>query len=126
MKLSDARAIAMITVSDRKVAEPFYAGTLGLKQLPGDGFAALFDIGGTLLRVTEVPGHQAGPHPVLGFQVDDIASAVAGLKARGVAMNIYEGLGQDDAGVWTAPDKSCKVAFFNDPDGNALSVTQYL
>ena len=126
MPLADARAVAMITVKDRKVAEPFYADTLGLKQLPGDGFAALFDIGGTRLRLTEVPGYEAAPYPVLGFEVADIKAAVDGLKAKGITMNIYEGLGQDGDGIWTAPDNSCKVVFFNDPDGNGLSLTQNL
>jgi catechol 2,3-dioxygenase-like lactoylglutathione lyase family enzyme len=126
MPLADARAVAMINVKDRKAAEPFYADTLGLKQLPGDGFAALFDIGGTRLRLTEVPGYEAAPYPVLGFEIPDIKAAVDGLKAKGVTMNIYEGLGQDSDGIWTAPDDSCKVVFFNDPDGNGLSLTQNL
>lgn len=126
MSIANARPVAMINVADRKTAEPFYADTLGLKQLPGDGFAALFDIGGTRLRLTEVPGYSASLYPVLGFEVDDIQSAVEGLKAKGVTMNIYEGLGQDENGIWTAPDNSCKVVFFNDPDGNGLSLTQNL
>lgn len=126
MPLTDARPVAMINVKDRAVAEPFYADTLGLTPLPGDGFAALFDISGTRLRLTQVPGYSASPYPVLGFEVDDIKAAVDALKAKGVAMSIYEGLGQDEDGIWTAPDSSCKVAFFNDPDGNGLSMTQNL
>jgi catechol 2,3-dioxygenase-like lactoylglutathione lyase family enzyme len=126
MPLADARPVAMITVKDRKVAEPFYADTLGLRQMPSDGFAALFDIAGTRLRLTEVPSYEAAPYPVLGFEVSDIKAAVDGLKAKGVTMNIYEGLGQDEDGIWTAPDNSCKVVFFSDPDGNGLSLTQNL
>jgi len=126
MPLADARPVAMINVKDRKVAEGFYADTLGLRQLPGDGFAALFDLGGTRMRLTEVPGYSASPYPVLGFEVSDIKNAVDALKAKGVTMNIYEGLGQDEDGIWTAPDNSCKVVFFNDPDGNGLSLTQNL
>lgn len=126
MPLGQARAVAMITVRDRAAAEHFYGETLGLARLPGDGFAAVFDIGGTQLRVTEVPTFTASAHPVLGFEVDDIAAAARALAARGAAMTIYDGLGQDADGVWTAPDGSCKVAFFSDPDGNALSLTQTL
>ena len=124
MPLADARPIAMITTSDRKAAEAFYAGTLGLRRKGDDGFAALFDLAGVTLRLTEGPGYTAPPHPVLGWDVPDIDSAVAALTANGVAMNVYEGLGQDERGIWTAPDSSCKVAFFNDPDGNGLSLTQ--
>ncbi len=76
------------------------------------------------LRVTEVPGHLASAHPVLGWQVPDIAATVRALAAKGVAMTIYEGMGQDALGIWTSPDGAAKVAFFADPDGNGLSLTQ--
>jgi hypothetical protein len=56
--------------------------------------------------------------------VNDIEATVEALSANGVSFNIYEGLGQDPLGIWTAPDGSCKVAFFNDPDGNGLSLTE--
>lgn len=124
MPLTDARPVAMVTTSDRKLAEPFYGETLGLSRLPGDDFAALFDLAGVKLRLTEVPGYTASPYPVLGWEVPDIEAAVGELGAKGVTMNVYEGLGQDALGIWTAPDGSCKVAFFNDPDGNGLSLTQ--
>ncbi len=126
MPLTDARPIAMITTKDRTIAEAFYGDTLGLKRLPGDDFAALFDMAGVQLRLTEVPGYEASAWPQLGWQVEDIEAAVAALAAKGVTMNIYEGLGQDERGVWTAPDGACKVVFFNDPDGNGLSLTQVL
>ena len=126
MPLADARPIAMITTADRKAAEPFYAGTLGLPSKGDDGFAALFDLAGVTLRLTEVPGYTAPAHPVLGWEVPDIEAAVAALGERGVAMTQYEGLGQDALGIWTAPDGSGKVAFFSDPDGNGLSLAQIL
>ena len=124
MPLADARPVAMITTRDRKAAEAFYADTLGLDRAGDDGFAALFDLAGTTLRLTEVPGYTAAPYPVLGWDVTDIDEVVAELGERGVTMNVYEGLGQDERGIWTAPDGSCKVVFFNDPDGNGLSLTQ--
>ncbi|HYW17325.1 MAG TPA: VOC family protein [Allosphingosinicella sp.] len=126
MPLADARPIAMIATADRKAAEPFYADTLGLTRKGHDGFAALFDLAGVTLRLTEVPGYAAPPTPVLGWEVRDLEDTVAALAARGVTMNVYEGLGQDERGIWTAPDGSCKVAFFHDPDGNGLSLTQTL
>jgi catechol 2,3-dioxygenase-like lactoylglutathione lyase family enzyme len=126
MPLADARPVAMITTADRKAAEPFYADILGLPRKGDDGFAALFDLAGTTLRLTEVPGYTAPLTPVLGWEVDDMAAAVGALTANGVKMNVYEGLGQDELGIWTAPDGRCKVAFFNDPDGNGLSLTQVL
>ncbi len=124
MPLADARPVAMIVTSDRKTAEPFYADTLGLTRTGDDGFAALFESGGIALRLTEVPDHKPAPHPVLGWEVADIAAAVRTLADTGVAMTVYPGLGQDAQGIWTAPDGSCKVAFFPDPDGNLLTLTQ--
>jgi catechol 2,3-dioxygenase-like lactoylglutathione lyase family enzyme len=124
MSLADARPVAMIVTADRARAEPFYADTLGLRRTGDDGFAALFDLAGVPLRLTQVPGHAASPHPVLGWEVDDMDAVVDALAAAGVAMTVYEGLGQDAKGIWTAPDGSCRVAFFADPDGNVLSLTQ--
>jgi catechol 2,3-dioxygenase-like lactoylglutathione lyase family enzyme len=124
MPLADAPPIAFIVTRDRKVAEPFYGETLGLRRLPGDDFAALFDLAGVKLRLTEVAAHAPAQHPVLGWQVADIAAAVQALSAKGVAMTIYEGLGQDELGIWTSPDGAAKVAFFPDPDGNVLSLTE--
>lgn len=126
MPLTDSKPIAMITTADRKKAEAFYGETLGLRSLGDDGFAALFDLAGVTMRLTEVPGYSAAAWPLLGWDVEDIEAAVTQLTAKGVTMNIYEGLGQDSRGIWTAPDGACKVAFFNDPDGNGLSLTQVL
>ena len=124
MSLAGARPVAMICTRDRKAAEPFYADALGLPRLGDDGFAALFDLDGVTLRLTEIPDHAPGPHPVLGWQVDDMEAAVDALTANGVVMSIYPGLGQDEKGIWTAPGGAAKVAFFSDPDCNGLSLTQ--
>lgn len=124
MPLADARPVAIILTRDRKRAEPFYAETLGLRRLAGDPFAAVFDLAGVKLRLTEVPGHQASPHPVLGWEVPDIEAAVDALVAAGVVFTIYDGMGQDARGIWTSPDGAARVAFFSDPDGNGLSLTQ--
>ena len=123
MPLAAATPVAFVVTRDRKTAEPFYGETLGLRRLPGDAFAAVYDLAGVPLRLTEVPGHAPSPHPVLGWQVADIEAAVDALAARGIRFSIYEGMGQDPRGIWTGPD-GAKVAFFADPDGNGLSLTQ--
>ena len=124
MPLADARPIAFVIARDRKAAEAFYGETLGLRRLPGDDFAAVYDLAGVPLRLTEVPDHKPSAHPVLGWEVPDIEASVDALAAKGVTFNIYEGMGQDSRGIWTSPDGAAKVAFFNDPDGNGLSLTQ--
>ena len=74
--------------------------------------------------MTVMADHKAHPHPVLGWNVDNISSAVEALRDRGVVFTLYEGMGQDALGIWTSPDGQSKVAFFADPDGNVLSLSQ--
>lgn len=124
MTLAAQTPVTFVITRDRKIAEPFYRETLGLPFVDDDGFAAVFDLAGVPLRITEVPGHTPAAHPVLGWQVTDIVATVTTLRDRGVVFTIYEGMGQDELGIWIAPDGKAKVALFNDPDGNALSLTQ--
>ncbi|MDB5468689.1 MAG: hypothetical protein JWR84_249 [Caulobacter sp.] len=119
-----ATPVAFLFVTDRERALAFYTGVLGLTLKSTDGFGDFIELGGQgLLRMTVNAGHVASSHPVLGWNVADIAAAVAVLAERGVAMIHYEGMEQDAAGIWTGPDGT-KVAFFADPDGNALTVSQ--
>ena len=115
--------VAFLFVADRERAHAFYLGTLGFTLKSADPFGDFIDMGAALLRMTVKPDHEGGPHPALGWHVPDIAAAVTALNARGVAFTIYDGMGQDDLGVWTAPDGT-KVAWFADPDGNVLSLSQ--
>ena len=124
MPLSAAAPVTFVMTRDRKVAEVFYGETLGLKRVPGNAFSAVYDLAGVPLHVTEASDHTPSPHPVLGWSVTDMEAIVQALTAKGVAFNIYDGMGQDALGIWTSPDGASKIAFFNDPDGNALSLTQ--
>ncbi len=122
--LATAQAVMMVPTRNRAAALPFYRDTLGLRLIGEDGFAAVFDLNGALLRLSDVAGWVPHPHTVLGFNVPDIAVAVRALAGRGVAFLVYEGFGQDAQGIWTAPDGSARVAWFTDPDGNNLSLSQ--
>ncbi|MBC7521487.1 MAG: VOC family protein [Sandarakinorhabdus sp.] len=101
----------------------FYQVTLALPLGPQDDFATVYDLAGATLRVTHIPGFVAAPHPALGWHVADIAATVAELGAKGVRFTIYDGMGQDTLGIWTALG-GARIAWFNDPDGNVLSLTQ--
>ena len=121
-----ATPVTFILTADRIRAKPFYAGVLGLKIVAEDDFAVTFDLGGgSAMRLTDLPGHQAKEHTVLGWKVPDIHAAVAELKSRGITFRVFEGSGQDDEAVWAAPGGGAKVAWFTDPDGNVLSLTQF-
>ncbi len=123
--LADARPVVIVCTRDRAVSEPFYRDVLGLRMTGSDDFAAIFDIGGAPLRLSTVADWKAHEHTIFGFAVDDIKRVVAALAEKGVAFTVYPGFGQDADGVWTAPDKSVCVAWFKDPDGNSLSVTEF-
>ncbi|MGL4236333.1 VOC family protein [Tabrizicola sp.] len=120
----EAKAVGFVLTADIGKAKPFYSEVLGLRLLFEDGFAAVYDCHGMVLRLTSVEGHKAHPHTVLGWQVPDIGAAMADLRARGVTFNVYPGFGQDADGVWTAPGGTVKVCWFDDPEGNGLSLTQ--
>ncbi|MBV1689760.1 VOC family protein [Novosphingobium sp. G106] len=126
MTLLSASPVAFILTADRTRAKPFYAGALGLPILSEDDFAVTFGLGsGMTIRLTDLPGHTGAQHTVLGWDVPDIAAAAAELKAKGVTFRIYEGFGQDADGIWSPPGGGAKVAWFTDPDGNVLSLTQF-
>jgi len=124
--LADAAPVSFILTADRARAKPFYAGALGLAIIAEDDFSVTFALaGGARLRLTDLPGHEAGEQTVLGWNVPDIAAAAAELRSRGITLRTYQGFGQDDSGIWTTPDGATKVAWFTDPDGNVLSLTQF-
>jgi catechol 2,3-dioxygenase-like lactoylglutathione lyase family enzyme len=116
--------VAFINVSDRARGLAFYTETLGLKLRSSDGFGDFLEVGAGLIRLTALPDYKAGAHPVFGWNVADIAAAATELRDRGVTFTIYDGMGQDALGVWTSPDGAAKVAWFPDPDGNVLSLSQ--
>ncbi|HLK42538.1 MAG TPA: VOC family protein [Thermoleophilia bacterium] len=122
--LQDRPLIAFVGVSDLDRAGQFYGRTLGLPLTDESPFALVADAHGTMLRLTAVEQPAAAPYTVLGWSVADIASAVDQLTARGVDFTRYEGMEQDERGVWTAPS-GAKIAWFLDPDGNNLSLTQF-
>jgi len=116
--------VAFISVSERKRALTFYCDVLGFELRSSDGFGDFVQLEGALLRVTVLPDFHASPHPVLGWNVRDIVATVRSMRDRGVVFTVYDGLGQDELGIWTAPDGQAKVAWFADPDGNVLSLSQ--
>ena len=121
--LSDKKLKAFVPTVKPNEAKLFYKDILGLKLLSQDNFALEFDANGTLLRVTIVPDLQPHPFTVLGWNVDDIVSVIKQLNDKNVICERYEFLEQDNLGIWTSPNGS-KVAWFKDPDGNVLSLTE--
>ena len=149
--LESSLIVAFAAATDLHRARAFYERVLGLTVAEQNDFACVLDANGTMLRVTAVPEVRQAGYTVLGWRVTDITAVVRGLAARGaaflafqqrrgaaiVALAVrdlaakgvvllrYDGMDQDGDGVWTTPGGD-KVAWFADPDGNVLSLTQFV
>jgi len=117
------RLMAFVASARPEASLAFYRDVLGLPLLADTPFALVFDAFGVALRVQKVPQVAAAAHTVLGFGVDDIAHEVRALGERGVSFERYPYFEQDELGIWTAPG-GARVAWFRDPDGNLLSLTE--
>jgi len=123
--LGATNIIAFIPTKDPAKAREFYEGVLGLRFVKDDGFAMVLDANGIMVRVAKAPDFQPLPFTVLGWQVVGIEKVVAALQGRGVQFERFSFLEQDKLGIWTAPSGD-KVAWFKDPEGNMLSVSQHV
>ena len=122
--LATSDVIAFAASTDLAAARAFYEGTLGLRLVDESPYACVFDAHGTMLRVTAVAEVAHPGYTVLGWRVTDIRDAVSGLRSAGVVFTRYDGMEQDADGVWTTPNGD-RVAWFTDPDGNVLSLTEF-
>ena len=124
--LASSKLVAFAATTDPVKARAFYEDLLGLRLVEdAKPFALVFDANGTMLRVTTVAEHTPPPFTVLGWDVESIESTVEQLTAAGVVFQRYPGLNDSDPlGIWTSPS-GARIAWFNDPDGNVLSVTQF-
>jgi catechol 2,3-dioxygenase-like lactoylglutathione lyase family enzyme len=123
--LGSSDVIAFAPATDLARARQFYEQTLGLRVTGENDFACVFDAHGTMLRVTAVPAVVPAAYTVLGWRVTGIEAAASDLAARGVVFIRYDSMDQDSNGIWTTPGGD-KVAWFADPDGNILSLTEFL
>lgn len=122
--LASEKVMAFSATADAARALRFYGDQLGLELVSDEPHALVFNAGGTMLRVQKVNEVRPAQYTILGWQVPDIAAAVAQLATAGVAMERFGFPGQDERGIWTSPS-GAKVAWFKDPDGNILSLTQF-
>ncbi len=122
MKLD--RMVGFVITAAPDKAKAFYRDVLGFEFHRDDGFALVFDAHGTTLRVGKAEQFTPAKHTVLGWEVDDIPAAVSALTGRGVVFDRYPFMNPDGDGIHTFPTGD-RVAWFKDPDGNVLSVSQH-
>ncbi|HXJ89334.1 MAG TPA: VOC family protein [Candidatus Binatia bacterium] len=122
--LGTTEIIAFVPIKDSDKARVFYEGVLGLRFVSDDAFALVLEANGTMLRATKMKEFTPAQFTILGWKVSNIEDAVRGLAKKGVRFEIFGFFQQDELGIWTAPSGT-KVAWFKDPDGNILSVSQH-
>jgi catechol 2,3-dioxygenase-like lactoylglutathione lyase family enzyme len=123
--LGSTSIVAFVPTKDSEKARAFYEGVLGLRFVKDDGFAVVLDANGIMIRVAKVPQFTPAQFTILGWQVKDIEKVAQGLQKNGVRCEIFGFFKQDELGIWTAPTGD-KVAWFKDPDGNILSVSEHV
>ena len=115
--------IAFIATAHPERARVFYSEVLGLPLLEDTPFALVFDANGTMLRIQKVETLTQVGYTTLGWHVGDIREAVGVLGSRGILFERYPDLPQDEQGIWTTPEGN-NIAWFTDPDGNILSLSE--
>jgi catechol 2,3-dioxygenase-like lactoylglutathione lyase family enzyme len=124
--LGSSSVVAFVPSRDPAKARAFYEGVLGLRFVSEDPFAVVLDANGVPIRIANVSSvrdFKPFPFTILGWQVTDIQKSVKTLQKKGVTFQRYDGMTQDALGVWTSPS-GAKVAWFTDPDGNVVSLTE--
>lgn len=124
MPMSTHAIVAFLATTDSERAKSFYRDVLQLRLVEDTPFALVFDANGTTLRIQKVESMRPTPYTALGFAVSSIATEVQSLAAHGATFERYPGMDQDALGIWHVPGTEAKVAWFKDPDGNLLSLSE--
>ena len=122
--LHASNVIAFVGTTNPARSRLFYETILGLSLAEEEPFALVFQAHGAMLRLSKVKELTAAPYTVLGWAVADIGAEVRALLDRGIVFERYSGLRQDALGICVFPNGD-QVAWFKDPDGNILSITQF-
>jgi catechol 2,3-dioxygenase-like lactoylglutathione lyase family enzyme len=118
------KPILFLATANAVRSRQFYERVLGLAFVADEPPALVFQVGHSMLRIQKVDRVHTAPYTALGWAVSDIRRTVHDLRAAGVVFQRYEGMNQDADGVWHAPSGAL-VAWFQDPDGHTLSLTQF-
>jgi catechol 2,3-dioxygenase-like lactoylglutathione lyase family enzyme len=122
--LESGKMVGFVLTRDYQQARAFYEGKLGCEFVSLDQYALVMRLGGHQIRIAKAPSLSPLQSTVLGWEVRDIEAVAAWLKNQGVALEKYPFIQDRELGIWTAPGGD-RVAWFKDPDGNVLSVSQH-
>ncbi len=121
--LGKSSLIAFVPTRDAARSRMFYEDTLGLRFVSDDSFAVVMDAKGTMIRIVRLGEFTPAPYTIVGWQVEDIHQTIAAMSGKDIEFKRYPYFEQSEDGVWSAPD-GAQVAWFSDPDGNTLSISE--
>ena len=122
--LASAKLIGFVPTKDSKKAREFYEGKLGFRFVSDDQFALVMQAGKSMIRIAKTKDFTPAHYTVMGWEVKDVEAIVKWLNKRGVKFEKYPFVEDRELGIWTTPNGD-KVAWFKDPDGNVLSLSQH-
>lgn len=123
--LGSTNIVAFVPIKNAEKARAFYESVLGLRFVKDDGFALVFEANGIMIRAAKMNDFTPAQFTILGWQVSGIENMVQALQSKGVHFEVFGFFKQDELAIWTAPTGD-KVAWFKDPDGNMLSVSEHV
>lgn len=122
--LASGKLIGFVPTKDSKRAREFYEGKLGFQFVSDDQFALVVQAGKSTIRIAKAKDFKPAQYTVMGWEVADVEAMVKWLNGRGVTFEKYPFVEDRELGIWTTPNGD-KVAWFKDPDGNVLSLSQH-
>jgi len=122
--LASGKMVGFVPTKDYDKARAFYEGKLEFEFVSLDQYALVMSVGGHRIRIAKVPNFTPLQGTILGWEVKNIETVVIWLRDRGVPPEKYPFVQDRELGIWTAPNGD-KVAWFKDPDGNILGVSQH-
>lgn len=122
--LAASKLIGFVPTKDSKRSREFYEGKLGFQFVSDDQFALVMQAGDSMIRIAKAGNFTPAQYTVMGWEVTEIEAIVKWLNGRGVVFEKYPFVQDRELGIWTTPNGD-KVAWFKDPDGNVLSLSQH-
>jgi len=122
--LASGKMVGFVPTKDYDKARAFYEGKLEFEFVSLDQYALVMSVGGHRIRIAKVPNFTPLQGTILGWEVKNIETVVIWLRDRGVPSEKYPFVQDRELGIWTTPNGD-KVAWFKDPDGNILGVSQH-
>ena len=122
--LGEQNVVANVAVKDLTAAKKFYEGQLGLSTVGNDPNGVMYKCGSSKMLVYESQFAGTNQATSASWDVEDVESVVTALKGRGIKFESYDIPGVDKQGDVHVMGE-LKAAWFKDPDGNILCVSNH-